>query len=195
VKRQSQKTSRGYGIGRGTRIGAATCIAAAAVAASLPSAAHHSFSAEFDSTKEIRATGAVTQLDWQNPHAWIHLGVTEICERSGGGGGGARGGGGADGGGARGGGADGGGARGGDADAGWACRTPGSEEGKDWAFELGSPNGLMRQGWTRSSLKPGDVVTILGSRARDGSTNSNARSVTTADGKRMFAGSSENVTP
>jgi hypothetical protein len=38
-------------------------------------------------------------------------------------------------------------------------------------------------------------VTILGSRARDGSTNSNARSVTTADGKRMFAGSSESATP
>ena len=64
-----------------------------------------------------------------------------------------------------------------------------------WAFELGSPNGLMRQGWTRNSLKEGDVVTINGTRARDGSTNSNARNVTTADGKRMFAGSSEDATP
>ena len=48
----------------------------------------------------------------------------------------------------------------------------------NWDFELGPPNGLMRQGWTRNSLKAGDVVTVLGSRARDGSTNSNARSVT-----------------
>jgi hypothetical protein len=60
---------------------------------------------------------------------------------------------------------------------------------------MGSPNGLMRQGWSRNSLQPGDVVTISGTRARDGSTNSNARNVTTADGTRMFAGSSENETP
>lgn len=153
------------------RAGAATSIAVAAVAASLPLAAHHSFSAEFDATQEIRATGAVTQLDWQNPHAWIHMTVTEICERTAA-------------------------ERGPDAvEQEWACRAPGSDEGAEWAFELGSPNGLMRQGWTRNSLKDGDVVTILGSRARDGSTNSNARSVTTADGKRMFAGSSENSTP
>ncbi len=78
----------------------------------------------------------------------------------------------------------------------WACRSPaGDEKGADWAFELGSPNGLMRQGWTRNSLKAGDVVTVLGSRARDGSTNSNARSVTMADGKRLFAGSSQDATP
>ena len=152
------------------KIGALASIAAAAVAASLPLAAHHSFTAEFDGSKEIRATGAVTQLDWQNPHAWIHLNVTEICERTA--------------------------ARGPDAvEQEWACRAPGSDEGAEWAFELGSPNGLMRQGWTRNSLKQGDVITVLGSRARDGSTNSNARSVTTADGKRLFAGSSQEATP
>ena len=44
-------------------------------------------------------------------------------------------------------------------------------------------------------LKAGDVVTVLGSRARDGSSNSNAPSVTMADGKRLFAGSSEGATP
>jgi hypothetical protein len=151
------------------KIGALTSIAAAAVAASLPLAAHHSFTAEFDASKEIRATGAVSKLDWQNPHGWIHLNVTEICERTA--------------------------ARGPDAvEQEWACRAPGSDEGADWAFELGSPNGLMRQGWTRNSLKQGDVVTVQGSRARDGSTNSNARSVTTADGKRLFAGSSQDAT-
>jgi hypothetical protein len=65
----------------------------------------------------------------------------------------------------------------------------------NWDFELGPPNGLMRQGWTRNSLKAGDVITVLGSRARDGSTNSNARSVQTADGTRLFAGSSQDTTP
>jgi hypothetical protein len=149
--------------------------AIAVVAASLPLAAHHSFSAEFDSTKEVRATGAVTELEWQNPHAWIHLNVTELCERAGRGRGGPP--------------------AGDEVEAEWACRTPTADEGAAWAFELGSPNGLMRQGWTRNSLKAGDVVTINGTRARDNSTNSNARNVTTADGKRMFAGSSEDATP
>ena len=65
----------------------------------------------------------------------------------------------------------------------------------NWAVELGSPNGLMRQGWNRNSLQPGDVITVSGTRARDGSTNSNARNVTKEDGTRLFAGSSENVTP
>ena len=150
---------------------ALTSIAAAAVAASLPLAAHHSFTAEFDGSKEIKATGSVTRLDWQNPHGWIHLTVTELCERTA--------------------------ARGPDAkEQEWACRAPQGNEGSaDWAFEIGSPNGLMRQGWTRNSLKAGDVVTVLGSRARDGSTNSNARSVTMADGKRLFAGSSQDATP
>src|ERR1700687_810116 len=38
----------------------------------------------------------------------------------------------------------------------------------NWELELGSPNGLMRQGWTRNSLKKGDQVTITGSLAKDG---------------------------
>src|SRR5438067_13782817 len=38
------------------------------------------------------------------------------------------------------------------------------ETGKvnNWDFELASPNGLMRRGWTRNSLKPGDVITVTG---------------------------------
>jgi hypothetical protein len=171
VNPQAHTNSSRHGIRGAMKIGALASIAAAAVAISLPLSAHHSFSAEFDASKEIRATGSVTKLDWQNPHGWIHMTVTEICERTA--------------------------ARGPDAvEQEWACRSPaGDEKGADWAFELGSPNGLMRQGWTRNSLKAGDVVTVVGSRARDGSTNSNARSVTMADGKRLFAGSSEGVTP
>ena len=47
----------------------------------------------------------------------------------------------------------------------------------NWAFEMGGPNALLRQGWKRDSLKPDDVVTIEGSLARDGSHLVNARSV------------------
>ena len=62
---------------------------------------------------------------------------------------------------------------------------------ENWALEMGSPNGLMRRGWTRDSMKIGDVVTVVGSRAKDGSFKGNARSVTLAGGKRLFAGSSQ----
>jgi len=62
---------------------------------------------------------------------------------------------------------------------------------ENWAMEMGSPNGLMRRGWTRDSMKIGDVVTVAGSRAKDGSPKGNARSVTLAGGKRLFAGSSQ----
>jgi len=61
----------------------------------------------------------------------------------------------------------------------------------NWAFELGGPNTLLREGWTRSSMKPGDVVTVEGSRAKDGSPIANAQAVTLkSTGKRLFAASS-----
>ena len=43
------------------------------MAASFPLAAHHSFAAEFDSTKAVTLQGAVMKLDWMNPHIWIYL--------------------------------------------------------------------------------------------------------------------------
>lgn len=61
----------------------------------------------------------------------------------------------------------------------------------NWAIELGSPNGLMRRGWTRNSLELGDTVSVEGSQARDGSLKGNARRVELASGKRLFAGSSD----
>jgi RecJ-like exonuclease len=60
-----------------------------------------------------------------------------------------------------------------------------------WAFEMGGPNALLRQGWKRDSLKVGDIVIFDGSLARDGSNLVNARTVTMAEtGRKMFAGSS-----
>ena len=110
--------------------------------AARPGVAHHAFAAEFDSDKPVKLTGAVTRLDWTNPHAWIYVDIKD-------------------------------------------------ETGKvaNWGFELASPNGLMRSGWTRFSLKAGDVVTIEGSRAKNGSNNANAQSVIVAStGQKLFSG-------
>jgi hypothetical protein len=62
----------------------------------------------------------------------------------------------------------------------------------NWAVELGSPNSLMRLGWTRNSMKIDDVVTIQGSLAKDGAKLVNARNVVLAsNGKKLLTGSSE----
>jgi hypothetical protein len=58
-----------------------------------------------------------------------------------------------------------------------------------WQCEGGNPNTLLRQGWTRDTLKPGMSVDVDGWQAKDGTSTCNARSVL-ADGKRLFAGSS-----
>lgn len=122
---------------------AAVLLGVVAFLAGQPVVAHHAFSAEFDAEKRVKLTGAVTRLDWTNPHAWIYVDVKD-------------------------------------------------ETGKvaNWGFELASPNGLMRSGWTRFSLKPGDVVTVEGARAKNGSNNANAEVVTVAStGQKLFAGS------
>jgi hypothetical protein len=65
----------------------------------------------------------------------------------------------------------------------------------NWAMEMGSPNGLMRAGWTRNTMKIGDKVSVEGSLAKDGSPTGNARSVTMAStGQRLFAASSQGNT-
>ena len=60
----------------------------------------------------------------------------------------------------------------------------------NWALEMGSPNGLIREGWSRNTLKVGDVVTVDGSAAKDRPHKANARSVM-MNGKRLFAASSQ----
>ena len=67
---------------------------------------------------------------------------------------------------------------------------------ENWALELGNPNALLRAGWTPNSVKIGDVVTVEGSRARDGSLLGNARSmILMSTGQRLFAGSSQGTNP
>ena len=71
-----------------------------------------------------------------------------------------------------------------------------SKKTTNWAMEMGSPNGLMRQGWTRNSMKVGDKVTVEGSLAKDGSPTGNARTVVLeSTGKKLFAASSQGNTP
>src|SRR5262245_17731848 len=121
-----------------------------AFAAAVPASGHHSFAAEYDSTKPVKLTGNVTRVDWQNPHVYFYIDVKN-------------------------------------ADTGRV---------ENWAFEMGAPSVIARQGWTKTTMKVGDVVIVEGTRAKDGGTHGNARSVYMAStGKKLGAGSSEGVTP
>jgi hypothetical protein len=65
----------------------------------------------------------------------------------------------------------------------------------NWDFELGPPNGLMRRGWNRNSLRQGHVVTINGFLSKLAPRVANARTVKLADGREVFAGSSFDTGP
>jgi hypothetical protein len=123
----------------------ATLIVTAALAA--PVSAHHSFSAEYDAKKPFKLTGAVTKVEWMNPHVYFYIDVRD------------------------------------------------EQTGKttNWALEMGAPAVIQRNGWTRNSMKIGDLVIVEGSRAKSGLPHGNARSVIlAATGKKLGAGSSEN---
>jgi hypothetical protein len=78
----------------------------------------------------------------------------------------------------------------------WFYITVKDEEGRTvrWACEMGAPHQLQQRGWLRDTMKVGDVVTVAGALARDGSKRANARLVTTADGKTLGAASSGDPT-
>ena len=60
-----------------------------------------------------------------------------------------------------------------------------------WGFSGLPPGMLARRGFTRNTMKLGDVVTVRGSRAKDGSTNASGGRVTFADGRQVFPGALE----
>ena len=74
---------------------------------------------------------------------------------------------------------------------GWITIDVVGQDGKtaQWMVETSNPNGLMRLGWTKRSLKPGDQITIEAYRSKDGSNTANAARITLADGSKVFAGS------
>lgn len=64
-----------------------------------------------------------------------------------------------------------------------------------WELTMGGPNGLLRRGWKRTMLKPGETVTVNGYLARDGSKLANVRIVTLPDGQKMFGGTAPDAPP
>jgi hypothetical protein len=124
------------------KLGISIVCGAGLLMSALPVFAHHSFAAEYDSSKPIELKGRVAKVEWTNPHARFYIDVK---------------------------------------DANGKVTT--------WNFELASPNVLSRNGWTRHSLNEGDEITVQGSMAKDGSNLANARTVTLASGKKVFAGS------
>lgn len=92
--------------------------------------AHHSVFAEFDNGRALELRGQFRQMDWINPHSWVHFEVT-------------------------------------------------MEDGSKvvWAAETPPPNQLIRQGWRRSDIQPGDEIVVRGYAAKNGTHRLWARNV------------------
>ena len=110
--------------------------------------AHHSYTAEFDTTKPIKLSGVLTRLEWANPHIWLYLDVKD-------------------------------------------------DKGNvtNWGFSASPPGMLQRRGITKNSLKLGDVLTITGHRAKDGSNNASGNVVTFPDGRDARIGQDQALNP
>ena len=64
-----------------------------------------------------------------------------------------------------------------------------------WMIEAGSPNVLLRRGFTKASVPVGTHVVVEGYQAKDGSNRANGRDITLPDGKKLFLGSSGTGAP
>jgi hypothetical protein len=64
-----------------------------------------------------------------------------------------------------------------------------------WGFSASPPGMLQRRGITKSSLKLGEVLTITGHRAKDGSNNASGNVVTFADGRDALIGQDQALNP
>ena len=104
---------------------------------------HHSFSLEFDVSRPLELTGTVVNIQWTNPHAWVHIETED-------------------------------------------------EQGNVqlWAVEFLGVITLIRRGMSPDTLGPGDVVSITGFGARDGTNTANASSLTKVETGEMLWSSS-----
>jgi Family of unknown function (DUF6152) len=66
---------------------------------------------------------------------------------------------------------------------------------EEWMVETGTPNTLLRRGFTKESLKTGTQITVDGYQSKDGSLRANGRDLTLPDGKTLFLGSSGTGAP
>jgi hypothetical protein len=64
-----------------------------------------------------------------------------------------------------------------------------------WMVEAGSPNVLLRRGFTKNTVQKGTSVVVDGYQAKDGSMRANGRDITLPDGKKLFLGSSGTGAP
>ena len=64
-----------------------------------------------------------------------------------------------------------------------------------WMIEGGTPNTLVRRGFTRESLKAGTEILVEGFQARNGANRANGRDLVLPDGRRLFLGSSGTGAP
>ena len=79
----------------------------------------------------------------------------------------------------------------------WLYMNVTDSDGKvvNWAVEMGSPNALIRRGITRNTVPIGAELTVEGFAAKDGSPTANGRTLRMADGRALFAGSSNTGAP
>jgi hypothetical protein len=111
-----------------------------ALAVSAPVLAHHSLVGEFDTSVSFEVRGAITEVEWTNPHIWLYLDVTDA-----------------------------------------------SGKVEKWQCEMGSPNQLIRQGWSKEDLPVGTVIRAQANPAREGTNICSTRRITLDDGTPVFS--------
>ena len=101
-------------------------------------AAHHSVAAYYDTNQQLTLKGAVTVIEWTNPHAFVHIDVRD-------------------------------------------------EQGTvtNWSIETDSPNVLSRAGWSKTTLKVDDQVTVIGYPAKKQPAALRLVTLALADGRKL----------
>ena len=79
----------------------------------------------------------------------------------------------------------------------WVHIDVAKEDGtlEKWMVEGGTPNALLRRGFTKNSLMPGTEILVEGYQAKDGALRANGRDLTLPDGRKLFMGSSGTGAP